>query len=144
MNMKLIENNAKMAACLALSFGLLTVVLTKQSADVKASQYEEVNSVVQADAQSELNKKELSQTKEPTWRLYQPNIGTFINDDSDVKEFLYLYIDGSDAPVDPKGIMWLQMAIDDPTILKDSENTAVTKREFAHGLNMPWKVVGNF
>lgn len=78
--------------------------------------------------------------------LDQPEIGTMFTTSKDVEQ-LYegvLYSDGNESTIFPHGILWMSMAIEDETILTNKNGKALTKHEFTHGLNMPWKVVGNF
>jgi hypothetical protein len=149
--MKIIDNNAKLAGVLAVSLLILTFTLTHQSpTSIATNQYYEDASISEAQAiENNLAQMaiERSDTEpvEPTWSLRQPRIGSLIEDEDDVKQIVntQVYSDGQESTADPEGIMWLQMAIDTPSLLQDSKGSSVSKHEFAHGLNMPWKVTGN-
>jgi hypothetical protein len=149
--MKIIDNNAKLAGVLAVSLLILTFTLTHQSpTSIATNQYYEDASISEAQAiENNLAQMaiERSDTEpvEPTWSLRQPRIGSLIEDEDDVKQIVTLrrFIQTARISADAEGIMWLQMAIDTPSLLQDSKGSSVSKHEFAHGLNMPWKVTGN-
>lgn len=133
--MNIIDNNAKLAGVLAVSMLVLTLTLTHQSPTSTAmNQYYEDASI----------ERSYIEPVESTWYLRQPRIGSLIEDEDDVKQIVntLVYSDGQESTADPEGIMWMQMAIDNASLLQDSKGTSVSKHEFAHGLNMPWKITG--
>ena len=77
--------------------------------------------------------------------MNQPQIGYVIEDELYLKAFFRteVYSDGVEGTLDPESVLWMQLALDDASLLEDSKGTSVTKREYAHRLNMPWKVTGN-
>ena len=147
--MKIIDNNAKLAGVLAVSLLVLTFTLTHQSpTSIATNQYYEDASISEAQAiENNLAQMaiERSDTEpvEPTWSLRQPRIGSLIKDSEDVGSQIHTYGNDQQSSADAEGILWLQMAIDTPSLLQDSKGSSVSKHEFAHGLNMPWKVTGN-
>ena len=134
-----LPSTANLAGVLALSLLVLTLTLNHQSPDSYAEEYKDFSIQESQEVTTPL------QYNEPTWSLRQPTVGSLIQNGDDLRQFLntQVWSDGQESTADAESILWMQMAIDSPDLLQDSQGTSVSKREFVHGLNMPWKVTGN-